>query len=200
MFVRVTYRGRGLSRVLLQRIEQEAELLGYSRILMERTVWLTGTGGRLPRHARDNGPRLESLRRVRDLNPRTLSRLPLSRRVHSAALPTLRLRGHCAPLAVVEEQVYPGPLSRVGLPGRKLREALRQRHPRTPVERFARSPLVEPVRSSELLSKKVRHRRFSAPPALLPRPFDDPTKRFRGRNRNRARRFRNAMGTTDASQ
>lgn len=35
MFVRSEYRGRGLSRGLLQRIEREAGVLGYSRIVME---------------------------------------------------------------------------------------------------------------------------------------------------------------------
>ena len=47
---------------------------------------IAGSGGRF-------GTRVPShrciKRRVRDLNPRTLARLPLSRRVHSAALPTL---------------------------------------------------------------------------------------------------------------
>ena len=35
MFVRVAYRGRGLSRWLLARVEEEARALGYVRVLIE---------------------------------------------------------------------------------------------------------------------------------------------------------------------
>ena len=35
MFVRVAYRGRGLSRWLLARVEEEARALGYARVLIE---------------------------------------------------------------------------------------------------------------------------------------------------------------------